>query len=112
MTVVPRPLALAWTPDGRMLIATHAGFVRVYQNGALVSNPALDLRSKMCRSNEWGMNGMAVDPDFANNHYIYIYYTFNKFGNACPTDDPASPVNRVSRFVLGNNNVIDPLSET
>ena len=111
VTVVPRPLALAWTPDGRMLIATHAGFVRVYQNGALVGNPALDLRSKMCRSNEWGMNGMAVDPDFANNHFVYIYYTFNKFGNACPTDDPASPVNRVSRFVISNNNVIDPLSE-
>ena len=110
VTVVQRPEALAWTPNGRMLIANHQGFVYVYQNGALRQNPAIDLRAKMCRSVEWGLNGLALDPDFASNHYVYLYYTFNKF-NSCATDDPSSPVNRVSRFTLGNNNVIDPLSE-
>ena len=34
-------------------------------------------------------------------------YMFNRFGS-CPSNTSASPVNRVSRFVLADSNVIDP----
>ena len=42
-----------------------------------------------------------MDPDFATNNFIYLYYTVNK--GTC--------YNRVSRFVLPPTNVIDPASE-
>ncbi|MBK5288894.1 MAG: PQQ-dependent sugar dehydrogenase [Acidimicrobiia bacterium] len=104
---IPSPMDLAWTPDGRMLIPTKAGQLRVIQNGALLSTPAIDLSAVTCIEVERGLGGVAVNPDFATNHYIYLYYTYPKFG-ACGTVDP---VNRLSRFVLPASNVIDPNSE-
>lgn len=45
VTDVPSPTALAFTPDGRMLIASQSGELWVYQNGSLLVTPALDLSS-------------------------------------------------------------------
>ena len=108
-------MSLAFTPDGRMLIAGRTGELRVYQNGSL-SPPALNLRSKLCWDHERGMVGIAVDPEFATNHHIYLYYTFDKHHTAaagvCDVENSRTPVNRLSRFTLGANNVVDPASET
>jgi hypothetical protein len=54
---------------------------------------------------------VAVDPQFESNHYIYLYYTFKNNGVDCPVGSNTSPVNRVSRFVLGDNDKINPASE-
>lgn len=107
------PISLAFTPDGRLLITTRPGYLRVYQNGALVSTPALDLSGKVCSNQEQGLLGVVPDPAFSTNRYIYLYYTFNKFNQSlpCPKESPQSPVNRVSRFTLGTNNIVDPASE-
>lgn len=113
VTSVMGPTALAFTPDGRLLITTQAGQLRVYQNGTLLSTPALDLTSKLCTNSERGLLGVAVDPQFATNNFIYLYYTFNKFG-VCPTGQPtnaSNPVNRVARFVLAANSTVNPSSE-
>src|SRR5262245_45032601 len=100
VTSVPSPTALAFTPDGRMLITTQTGQLRVYQNGAVVSTPALDLRAPnlACVNHERGLLGVAVDPGFATNHFIYLYYTFNKFPQSdpaknCPDVQPTNPDN-------------------
>src|SRR5689334_21362431 len=64
---VASPTALAFTPDGRLLIATQTGQLRVYQNGALLPAAALDLRTPnlACVNHERGLLGLAVDPNFA-----------------------------------------------
>lgn len=114
VTNIGGPTALAFTPDGRMLIATQGGTLRIYQNGALVATPALTLGSRVCTNSERGLLGVAVDPQFAMNRYVYLFYTFNKF-NTCPTGQPTNannPVNRVSRFVLSDSNTINLSSET
>ncbi len=72
---------------------------------------ALGIRQKTCFDSERGVLGTAVDPLFAQNHFIYLYYTFKKFG-VCDRNTPTAPVNRVSRFVLPDTNVIDPATET
>ena len=36
------------------------------------------------------MMSIAVDPQFETNHYIYLYYTFKKYG-ICPYDQPEQP---------------------
>jgi glucose/arabinose dehydrogenase len=111
VTKVRAPTALAFTPDGRLLIASQDGTLHVYQNGAQLASPALDLTSRLCADKERGLLGLAVDPSFASNHFIYLYYTFRKFG-VCEYNTSRAPVNRVSRFVLSDDSVIDPATET
>jgi glucose/arabinose dehydrogenase len=109
VTKVGGPTAVTFTPDGRMLITSHFGTLRLFTGG--VQNTALDLTAKVCADKERGLLGVAVDPAFAGNHYIYLYYTFKKFGT-CEYNTANIPVNRVSRFILGDNNIVDPASET
>jgi glucose/arabinose dehydrogenase len=111
VTAVGAPTALAFTPDGRLLITTQPGQLRVYSNGNLLATPALDLSTRACTNSERGLLGVAVDPGFATNRFIYLYYTWNKFNNTCPTNSASSPVNRVSRFTLSDTNTVDPASE-
>ena len=48
VTNIGGPTAIAFTPDGRLLITTQGGQLRVYQNGNLLGAPALDLSSRVC----------------------------------------------------------------
>ena len=107
-----KPIALAFTPDGRMLVATQPGQIRVYKGGQLLQTPALDISGRVCSNSERGLLGVVVDPNFSANHYVYVFYTYNKFG-VCPTGQPTNsnnPVNRVSRFVMSGDTV-DPATE-
>src|SRR5215216_1341021 len=100
VTDVSAPTALAFTPDGRLLVTSKSGQLHVFdQNGNELSSPALDIGSRVCSNSERGLLGVAVDPDFEDpgNSYVYLYYTYKKHG-ACPDHMPASrknPVNRV-----------------
>jgi glucose/arabinose dehydrogenase len=111
---VGSPTDIAFTPDGRMLITTQPGRLRIVADGALLPTAALDLvaAGTVCSNSERGMLGVAVDPGFAVNGYIYIFWTFKKYG-ACPTNTSTAPVNRVSRFTLSPppDNTVDPASE-
>jgi glucose/arabinose dehydrogenase len=114
VTSVNQPIALDFTPDERMLILAKKGQLRVYNDGELLQTPALDLTDKICYNGARGLQGLTVDPNFAQNHFIYVFYTVNKH-NVCPLQDPGNaknPVNRVSRFVLSDDNTVDPASET
>jgi glucose/arabinose dehydrogenase len=107
---VPNPIGMAFTPDGRLLVTTQAGRVHVVAGGTLLADPAIDLSARVCTDREWGLGGVAVHPQFAQNRFVYLYYTFKKSGT-CDFQASTSPVNRLSRFVLGDDNVIDPSSE-
>jgi glucose/arabinose dehydrogenase len=104
VATVGAPTALAFTPDGRLLITTQGGALRVYQAGSLLATPALTIPgAQICTNSERGLLGVAVHPQFATNNYIYLYYTANIAGVGCK--------NRVSRFTLPASNVINPASE-
>jgi glucose/arabinose dehydrogenase len=116
LATVGSPTALAFTPDGRLLITTQTGRLRIY-NGSLLSTPALNFTTqwptnRLCSNSERGLLGVAVDPNFDSNNYIYLYYTYNKFNNSCPTNSATSPVNRVARFILPASNTIVTTTET
>lgn len=102
------PTALASTPDGRLLVANKYGRIVVMKNGTILRNPALNVSSMICSNRERGLLGVAVDPQFKTNKYVYLYYTFNK-GNNCDTSsqfDPDNPVNRVVRYTLSDTNLM------
>jgi glucose/arabinose dehydrogenase len=105
---VDKPTALAFAPDGRMFITTKAGQLRVFKAGTPGTIRALDISDKTCSNSERGLLGVAVDPNFATNHYVYLYYTYKKHGvctDPPDPDNPRNPVNRVSRFVVSGNTV-------
>lgn len=112
---VHKPTAMAFTPDGRLILTQEEGEVRIYQDGIVQWPPALKLYDihPICINYERGLLGVAVDPDFVTNHYIYLYYTLDRVGDGlCSTDVPATdPINRVARFTLQADNTINPVSE-
>jgi glucose/arabinose dehydrogenase len=85
---VSLPMSFVFTPDGRMLVAERAGRVRVVRNGSAQSQAALTL--SVLTNGERGLMSVAIDPQFATNGWIYVYYTTTG----------ASPMNRVSRFTM------------
>ena len=100
VTTLGSPTALAFTPDGRLLITRQPGVLRIYQGSALLATPALTFpASSICNNSERGLLGVAVDPAFATTRHIFLFYTFEQPGGNC--------VNRVSRFTLPDTNVID-----
>ena len=110
VTNVGSPTAIAFLPDGRMLITTQGGRVRIFDGTALLATPALDLSSRICSNSERGLLGIAVDPDFSANQRIYLFYTHPGNGG-CGTGSTAGPWNRVSRFTFSGTNTINPASE-
>ena len=93
------PTAFTWTPDGRMLVLEKIGRVRIVINGVLQATSALDISSSVDSGSEKGLLGICLDPGFAGNGFVYLYYT-NRV-----------PQNRVSRFTMSGN-TINRMSET
>lgn len=92
------PTAMAMAPDGRVFIVEKNGRILIVENDALLPVPFLTL--EVDNFNERGLCGFAFDPNFENNHYVYVYYTVKEANH-----------NRVSRFVA-NGNLADASSET
>jgi len=107
---LPFPTGMSWTPDGRMLLTQDTGQVSVVRSGALKPTPALALGARLCSGGERGLNSIVVDPAFASNRYVYLYWSHNRF-NDCGNNSSKTPRNRVTRYVLGDNDIIDPATE-
>ncbi len=85
------PTAMAFAPDGRIFVCQQGGQLRVIKNGQLLSTPFLTVT--VDSTGERGLLGIAFDPNFTSNQFIYIYYTV-----------PGSPAhNRVSRFTANGD---------
>ena len=74
------PTSLAATPDGRLLVTEQeTGRVRVVQDGQLLDEPWFELpvftAEEEFAAQELGLVTIAVDPLFAENGFVYIYYT-------------------------------------
>jgi glucose/arabinose dehydrogenase len=84
--------AMAFAPDGRLFVCLQSGQVRVInKDGVLLANPFV--RLSVDSNGERGLLGVAFDPNFASNHYVYLYYTV-----------PGSPAhNRISGFTANGN---------
>ena len=101
------PTSFAFTPDGRIFIAEKSGVVRVFKNGALLPTPLIDISGKV--NNYWdrGLIGMALDPNFAANGYIYLLYPYE----ATATDDAGGKTARLSRYTVVGDTA-SPATET
>src|SRR5205814_9745752 len=82
---------MQFAPDGRLFISEQGGRLRVVKNGSLLATPFLTLTVNS--SGERGLLGIAFDPAFASNHFLYVYYT---------ATSPAVH-NRISRFTANGD---------
>lgn len=74
------PWELAFTGDGRIFLTERPGTVRVIQNGRLLPEPVISFAAPFISSGEGGLLGLAIDPAFAQNHYLYVYHTYEDRG--------------------------------
>ena len=91
-TGLSSPTAMAFAPDGRVFVTQQGGALRVIRNGTLLAQPFLTV--SMNSSGERGLLGVAFDPNFATNNFVYVYYTTS-----------TAPIhNRLSRFTASAAN--------
>jgi glucose/arabinose dehydrogenase len=100
-----KPTAIAFAPDGRLFICQQEGRLRVFKQGQLLPTDFVTLN--VSSDLERGLLGIAFDPQFNSNHYVYLYYTTAPGS----LNAPATTVNRVVRFTA-NGDVAVPGSET
>lgn len=90
------PWALAFLPNGRLLATERKGTLRIIdKDGDLIQEPVATISVKQIA--ESGLHGIVLHPDFENNSFIYLYYTYSGSGE--------NTLNRVSRFVFQNDSL-------
>jgi glucose/arabinose dehydrogenase len=97
MAFAPDPCPASGTPVRRLFVCQQAGSVRVFRNGVLQATPFVTVTADT--RGERGLDGICFDPNFAANHYVYLYYTIRQADTSLPTHnrlvrvtaDPANP---------------------
>lgn len=69
------PTTFAFAPDGRIFIAEKSGTVVEVKNGVLQPTPVVTL-TDVNDYGDRGLEGLALDPNFAQNGYMYLAYTY------------------------------------
>lgn len=85
------PWEMVFSPDGRIFFTERVGNLRVIENGQLNSEP---IASFSVGGGEGGLLGLALDPNFKENHYLYLYQTYSEF---------FSTFNKVVRYKESDN---------
>jgi len=68
-----RPWALAFLPDGRLLVTERPGRLRVVSGQGRLSEPVRGV-PEVYASGQGGLLDVAIDPKFAENRWIYLSY--------------------------------------
>src|SRR5262245_29887383 len=97
-----QPVGVTWSPDGAMFIWQRNGVVRIYHDGILHPTPFLDISSRVNTFNDRGLLSLALDPNFDQNGYVYIAYTYEPGGDP---NDSGPKTFRLSRVTA---NPADP----
>jgi putative heme-binding domain-containing protein len=86
--------ALAAAPDGRVFVCEQTGTLRAVKDGRLLAEPCL----RLAVDDQWerGLIGVAVDPRFSENHYLYVVYVARE----------PYPHHCVSRFTLAGDTAV------
>jgi aldose sugar dehydrogenase len=87
---------MAFAPDGRMFFGEQfRGAIRIIgADGQLQPEPFAQVQTTSHIGQDWGLTGLAIDPGFANNHFVYAFFTtLVRPADPVPTDGstPAVP---------------------
>ncbi|PAX52696.1 PQQ-dependent sugar dehydrogenase [Brunnivagina elsteri] len=104
------PTSFEWIPNtNNLLIAQKDGIVRVVKNGQLQTTPFIDISTEVNNVRDRGLLSITIHPDFQNNPYVYLLYTYDPpevFSNNPAINNPNSTLdnpdnegNRPSRLL-------------
>ncbi len=99
-----KPIVLDFAPNGDLYIGEQGGKIVVYHNGTVQPTPVLSI--PVFEQGETGLLGMALDPNFATDGYLYVSYT----AALTTSTGPNQPFARLSRFTVVNG-VASPTTE-
>ena len=68
-----QPVDFRFLPDGRIIVAEKTGAIKIIENGAVLGEPVITL--SVNNTLERGVSGIALDPQFSQNGYLYVAYT-------------------------------------
>jgi uncharacterized repeat protein (TIGR01451 family) len=100
-----KPVVFAFAPGGDIYVGEQAGAIVNYHNGAVLATPLVTLPN-VYSSGECGLLGMALDPNFSANGYIYLSYTVAITNSS----GVVQPYARLSRFTVASG-TINPATE-
>ncbi len=103
-TGLDAPTAIAFLPDGRVLITEKGGALKLQGTGAPVTLATIPV----CTDAEMGLLGIAVDPAFASNGFIYLYRT--QSSGDCASSSGRS--NEVIRLTMAPDDTVSLASLT
>ena len=102
ITLAPfKPVGLTFAPDGRIFVWQRDGIIRIVKNGVLLPTPFLDFSSKVNTYTDHGFLGVVLDPNFAANGWVYLFYTYEAGGNP---NDTTPKTDHLSRVTADPNN--------
>lgn len=107
------PTGLVALPDGRLLVTEQPGRVRLVANGVLSPTPVWAAEGEVLYEQEAGLVGIAVDPAYATNHFLYFWYTVDPDSNGADDDDGGA-FGRLTRYTMrfDGSDTVDPASRT
>jgi len=88
--------SLACAPDGRVFVGQLNGAVRIIKDGVLLETPFHTATVESPPGTDRGLLGLCLDPDFASNGYVYIYFTH-------PSPAPHNCVRRLKADPAGSD---------
>lgn len=72
--------SMIFAPDGRLFFTEKdTGHVRIFKDGNILPTPFVKIQ-EVYTNYEQGMLGITIDPDFEQNHFVYLYHTYNDTG--------------------------------
>lgn len=69
------PRAIDISKDGRIFVSEKQGSIRVIENGTLLGEHVGDIKAE--NIGDAGLLGLALHPNFTQNHLFYVYYTYS-----------------------------------
>ncbi len=73
------PWSIAFTSNERFLVSERNGTIREVVNDVLGKNLLIKFKDVKTGSEE-GLMGLAIDPEYSNNKYVYVCYAYIKDG--------------------------------
>ncbi|AUD04292.1 ThuA domain-containing protein [Spirosoma pollinicola] len=94
------PMELAVAADGRVFFTERSGNLSVYNTRT--NQQKLVHKFAVPTKQGHGVQGVTLDPNFATNHFLYVYYS---------PEAETNPFYNLSRFVVNDDNTLDLASE-
>ncbi|HYM79931.1 MAG TPA: PQQ-dependent sugar dehydrogenase [Candidatus Limnocylindria bacterium] len=107
-TTFDTPVAMAFFRSGRMLVGEKGGVVWVIHNGVKHPTPLWNGSNEVLNEGDRGLLGVAIDPNYPVNRYVYFLFTVDSDSNGVDTNDDA--FGRLVRYQISaaDSNVLTP----